>query len=76
MKMYIDANGNPIDIDTTYKDITNDVNDIHIVEVDGNYFAKPDGLDEELLSDVCNGLIPVMVESEKDILKNRGYIKV
>lgn len=60
IKMYVDANGNPIDIGTVYKDIKNDVNDIQIVEVGGKYFAKPDGLDEELLSDVCDGLIPVM----------------
>lgn len=76
MKMYVDANGNPIDIDIVYKDIKNDVNDIHIVEADGEYFAKPDGLDEELLLDVCNGLVPKMVESEKDVLKNCGCIKV
>lgn len=66
IKMYVDANGNPIDIDTVYKDVKNDVNDIHIIEVDGKYFASPDGLDEELLSDVCDGMIPVIVESEKD----------
>lgn len=74
--MYVDANGNPIDIGTVYKDIKNDVNDIRIVEFDGEYFAKPDGLDEELLESVCNGLIPVVVESEKDVLKNKKCIKV
>lgn len=76
MKMYVDADGNPIGIDTIYKDIKNDVNDIHIVEVDGKYFARPNGLDEELLADVCDGLVPVIVESEKDVLKNCGCIKV
>lgn len=76
MKMYVDADGNPIDIDTVYKDIKNDVNDIHIVEVDGKYFARPDGLDEELLESVCNGLIPVVVKSEKGVLKNNRCIKV
>ena len=70
IKMYVDANGNPIDIDTLYRDIKNNVEDIQIVEVDGTYFVKPDGLDEELLESVCNGLIPVVVESEKAVLKN------
>lgn len=76
MKMYVDANGNPIDINTVYKDIKNDVNDIHIIEVDGKYFARPDGLDEELLEDVCDGLISKIVDSEKNVLKNCGCIKV
>lgn len=75
MKMYVDANGNPIDIDTLYRDIKNNVEDIQIVEVDGTYFAKPDGLDEELLESVYNGLIPVVEESEKAVLKNTKYIK-
>ena len=35
-----------------YKDVKNNVNDIHIIEVDGNYFAKPEGLDEELLEEL------------------------
>lgn len=76
IKMYVDANGNPIDIDAVYKDVKNDVNDIHIIEVNREYFAKPDGLDEELLSAVCDGLVPVIMESEKDVLKNCGSIKV
>lgn len=74
--MYVDANGGPIDINNIYKDVKNDVNDIHIIKVDREYFAKPDELDEELLSDVWDGLVSMIMESEKGVLKNYGCIKV
>ena len=76
VKMYVDANGNPIDIDTLYKVVKNNVNDIHIIELDGNYFAKLEGLDEELLEGVCNDLVPMFVESEKTCLKKENSIKI
>lgn len=76
VKMYVDANGNPIDTDTLYKDVKVNVGYIHIIEVDGNYFAKPECLDEESLEDVCNDLVPMFVESEKICLKKENSIKI
>ena len=55
----------PALIDSIIDYAENNVNDIHIIEVDGNYFAQPEGLDEELLEGVCNDLVPMFVESEK-----------
>lgn len=60
IKLYSDRNNNPIDTEKIYKDVRNKVTDVRIIEIDGNYFAKPDGLDEEPLDSVCNGLVEQM----------------
>lgn len=57
IKLFLDKNRNPINIGKIYMDVINNVSDIHIVEQDGNYFAKPDGLDAEPLDSVCNSLV-------------------
>lgn len=57
IKLYVDKNGLPIDTGKIYKDVKNNVSDICILERDGNYYAKPKGLDEELLKAVYKGLV-------------------
>ena len=57
IKLFLDKNRNPINAGKVYMDTINGVSDIHIVEQDGIYFAKPDGLDAEPLEAVCGGLI-------------------
>ena len=57
IKLFLDKNRNPINIGKIYMDVINNVSDIHIVEQDGNYFVKPDGLDAEPLDSVCNSLV-------------------
>ena len=57
IELFLDRNNKPIDTEKTYKDIINNVSDIHIVERNRFYFAKPDGLDAEPLEEVCRGLV-------------------
>lgn len=57
IKSFLDKNGNPIKIGKIYVDVLNNVPDIHIIEQNGNYFAKPDGLDSEPLESVCGELV-------------------
>lgn len=57
IKLYSDRNNNPINTEKIYMDVRNKVTDVHIIEIDGNYYAKPDGLDEEPLGSACNGLV-------------------
>lgn len=57
IKTFLDKNNNPINMGKTYKDIINNVSDIHIIERNGFYFAKPEGLDIEPLEEVCSGLV-------------------
>ena len=57
IKLFLDKNRNPINAGKVYTDTINGVLDIHIVEHDGTYFAKPDGLDAEPLETVCGGLV-------------------
>lgn len=57
IKLLEDRDGKSIDTEKIYKDVRNKVCDIRIVEIDGNYYASPDGLDEEPLGSVCDGLI-------------------
>lgn len=58
IKLFEDMDGNPIDTTKAYRDIRNKVDDIHIIELDGNYYAQPEELDAEHLEDVCIGLVP------------------
>lgn len=57
IKLFLDKNRNPIDAGKVYMDVVNSVSDIHIIEQNGNYFAKPDGLDAEPLESVCDGFV-------------------
>lgn len=57
IKLFEDKEGNPIDTQKVYTDEKNKVNDIKIIEIDGDYYAKPNGLDEEPLGSVCGGLV-------------------
>ena len=54
IKLFLDKNRNPINIGKIYVNVTNNVSDIHIVERDGNCYAKPNGLDSEPLESVCD----------------------
>lgn len=40
-----------------YNDIWNEVSDVKIIEMEGNYYARPEGLDAEPLGSVCGGLV-------------------
>lgn len=57
IKLFEDRDGKSIDIEKIYKDVRNKVDDIKIIEKDGNYYAHPEGLDDEPLENVCNGLV-------------------
>lgn len=57
IKLFSDRNKNPINTKSVYADVINKVSNIHIIKQDGNYFAKPDGLDAEPLESVCDGLV-------------------
>lgn len=57
IKLFVDRDGKPIDTEKIYKDVRNKVDDIKIIEEDGNYYAQPNGLDQEPLESVCDGLI-------------------
>lgn len=57
IKLFEDRDGKSIDTEKIYKDVRNKVCDIRIIEIDGNYYASPDGLDEEPLGSVCDGLV-------------------
>ncbi|CAI8946075.1 Phage protein [Brevibacillus sp. IT-7CA2] len=54
---YKDVHGQEIRVGMKCIDQINQVDDIEIIEVNGQYFAKPSGLDGELLSDVHKGLV-------------------
>ena len=53
---FVDMNGELIDTDKVYQDIDNHVRDIHIINVDGEYYAQPIGLDRERIETVIIGL--------------------
>lgn len=57
IKLFEDRDGKSIDTEKMYRDVRNKVDDIRIVEIDGKYYAIPEGLDEEPLECVCNSLI-------------------
>lgn len=57
IRLFEDREGNSIDTEKIYKDVRNKVDDIRIMEIDGNYYAQPEGLDKEPLESVCSGLI-------------------
>ena len=57
IKLFEDRNGRSIDTEKIYRDENNEVEDIRIIEIDGNYYAQPDELDAEPLGSVCNGLV-------------------
>lgn len=57
IKLFKDREGRLIDTDKLYRDVRNKVDGIRIIEIDGDYYAKPDGLDEEPLGSVCDGLV-------------------
>ncbi|HCD42714.1 MAG TPA: hypothetical protein DEQ64_03045 [Lachnoclostridium sp.] len=57
IKLFLDRDGKQIDTEKVYNDIWNEVPDVKIIEIDGNYYASPDGLEAEPLSNVCGGLV-------------------
>lgn len=57
IKSFKDRDRKLIDTKKVYRDVINKVDNIRIIEIDGNYYAQPDELDAEPLVDVCNGLI-------------------
>lgn len=57
IKLFEDRDGKSIDTEKMYRDVRNKVDDIKIAEIDGNYYAIPEGLDKESLECVCNGLV-------------------
>lgn len=57
IKLFKDREGRLIDTEKLYMDVRNKVDGIRIIEIDGDYYAKPDGLDEEPLGSVCDGLV-------------------
>jgi len=57
IKLFLDRDGNQIDTEKMYNDIWNEVSDVKIIEMEGNYYARPEGLDAEPLGSVCGGLV-------------------
>jgi len=57
IKIFEDRDGKSIDTEKIYRDVRNKVDDIKIIEIDGNYYALPEDLDKEPLESVCNGLV-------------------
>lgn len=76
IKLFEDRDGKPIDTENIYKDVTNKVDDIRIVEMDGNYYALPEDLDKEPLESVCNGLVVQWFNESLFHLLRMGEIKL
>lgn len=53
---YFDIDGKELLVGTKCKDIIENVDDIEIVEEDGEFYALPEGLDPEPLSRVASDL--------------------
>jgi hypothetical protein len=53
---YFDMDNKEIFMGIKYIDVVNKVDEIDIVEYDGVFYAEPEGLDPEKLSDVCDAL--------------------
>lgn len=56
LKDIYDYDMKEIDTEKTYYDVQNDVEDIQIESINGEYFAKPTGLDAEPLKEVSRNL--------------------
>lgn len=56
LKGIYDYDMKEIDTEKTYFDLQNNVEDIQIESINGEYFAKPSGLDAEPLKDVSKNL--------------------
>lgn len=51
-----DIDNKEIFVGMKYYDVENMVSGIEVIEIDGIFYAQPDGLDAELLEDVGCGL--------------------